>query len=44
MLVVNSKLSHLYLISNINSCKRSASSDLGIHCSPRSYLWNVMRI
>ena len=44
MLVVNGKLSHLYLISNINSCKRTAASDLGIHCSPRSHLWDVMPI
>ena len=44
MLGANGILSHLYSISNINSCKRSAASDLGIHCLPWYHLWDVMPI
>ena len=44
MLGVNGELFHLYSISNINSCKRSTASDLGIQYLPRSHLWDVMPI
>ena len=41
MLGMNSTLSHLYSISNINYCKRSAASDLGLQCLPKLCLSSV---
>ena len=30
---------HFYSISNRNSCKQTAASDLSVHCLPRFHLW-----
>ena len=32
---------HFYFIFDRNSCKRSAASDLGLHCFPMSQKWDT---